>query len=72
MPSEFRLKWHELLKRVFGSDFEICPWCGSGKMRFVAVINEATAIAKILAALDKPPRPPPLSPATAIDDWADW
>jgi hypothetical protein len=45
-PKKPRLKWAQLLKRVFKVDMENCP-CG-GKLQFVAAIMNSASIQKIL------------------------
>ncbi len=72
LPKAFRLKWHELLKRVFGIDIDTCPWCGEKAMKFVSVIQEAEVISKFLAAVGKPTRAPPIKPAQAGQAEFDW
>lgn len=57
-----RLKWSDLLKKVFQLDLDECPKCG-GKMRFISVICDKEVIRKILAHLNWEPDPPILSPA---------
>jgi len=59
-----RLKWAQLLKRVFEIDMAACPKCG-GPVSIVAAIVDPPVIAKILAHLGLPQRPPPRAPAKA-------
>jgi hypothetical protein len=54
--------WARLMARVFELDVLCCPRCG-GRMRIMAAIDSPEAIAKILACLGLPIRPPPLTPA---------
>ena len=72
LPPPYRLKWHELLKRIFGIDISQCPWCREATMKFVAVIEDPRVIEKFLSHIDKPPRAPPITPARQVNDWADW
>jgi hypothetical protein len=50
------------MARVFELDVLRCPRCGE-RMRIMAAIDSPEAIAKILACLGLPIRPPPLTPA---------
>jgi hypothetical protein len=54
--------WARLMARVFELDVLRCPRCGE-RMRIMAAIDSPEAIAKILACLGLPIRPPPLTPA---------
>jgi hypothetical protein len=51
---------------VFDIDIEHCPQCG-GPLTIIAIIEDPTVIAKILAHLGLPIRAPPRSPARAFD-----
>ena len=64
-PSERRLRWAELLKRVFELDALRCPVC-AGKMRVLAAITQPDVARRILRCLSLPPRAPPLAPATLL------
>ncbi|MGH8652492.1 MAG: transposase [Gammaproteobacteria bacterium] len=57
-----RIRWAQLLKRVFDIDIEHCPHCG-GTLKIIAAILDLSVIAKILAHLGLPIRAPPRSPA---------
>ena len=59
-----RMSWARLLKRVFDTDVEFCPRCG-GRLQIIAAIVDPAVIAKILAHLHLPARPPALSGAGA-------
>lgn len=72
LPKAFRLKWQQLLKRIFSIDIASCPWCHKTTMKFVSVISDPPVLAKFLTHLDKPPRPPPITPPQLISDWSDW
>ena len=61
-----RIRWAQLLKRVFDIDREHCPNCG-GLLTIVAAIVDPTAIAKILAHLGLSARAPPRRPARSGD-----
>ena len=56
-----RLRWAQLLRRVFDIDVERCA-CG-GKLKLIAVIEEPAVIRKILAHIGLDPQPPPVAPA---------
>ena len=56
-----RMSWARMLKRVFDIDMERCA-CG-GKLKFVAVIEQAEVIEKILTHIGLSPQPPPVAPA---------
>ena len=64
------LSWAELLRRVFEIDVLECPACG-GRMRILATLTEAGAIASFLRSLgvsaDVPRFAPARSPPTAPD-----
>lgn len=55
-----KLKWAELLARVFAIDRKHCGSCG-GELRILAAILETHAIQKILTHLDLPLRPPDIA-----------
>lgn len=60
----YRKAWARLLSKVYEIDPMVCPKCGS-EMKVIAVIQEPTAIDKILQHLVKQGRPPPgLDPAS--------
>jgi len=71
------LRWAALMARTFGLDVLACPRCG-GRLRLVALIDQAAVIGRILRHLGMPveippPRParaPPLLPDRPAD--ADW
>ena len=52
----------ELLARTFSIDVTICPSCG-GRMRLVALVKDASSIARFLRNLGEPTEPPPMAPA---------
>mgnify|MGYP003349939221 CR=1 FL=1 len=56
-----RMRWAQMLKRVFDIDMERCT-CG-GKLKFIAVIEQPDVIEKILKHLGLDPQPPPIAPA---------
>jgi hypothetical protein len=64
-----RMNWARLLKRVFNIDVELCPHCG-GRLKIIAAILEASAIAKILGHLGLPTRAPPRASARTFDLFA--
>ena len=55
------MSWARLLKRVFNIDIESCA-C-DGKLKFVAVLEQAEVIEKILTHLGLSPQPPQIAPA---------
>jgi hypothetical protein len=61
-----RIRWAQLLKRVFDIDMEHCPQCG-GPLTIIAAIVDPIVIAKILAHLGLPIRAPPRSPVRPFD-----
>ncbi len=65
-----RLRWAQLLKRVFDIDVERCA-CG-GKLKLVAVIEEPAVIEKILKHIGLDPQPPPIAPARKRADLLEW
>jgi len=75
-PSPRRLRWAELLQRVFEVDALRCPRCGS-TMRLIAAIEDPMVARRILECLKLPARAPPPEPAAADipdleqaeDDW---
>ena len=54
--------WAELMRRSFGFDVLACPRCG-GRLRLIALIEEAQAIQRILGHLRLPTAVPTASPA---------
>jgi hypothetical protein len=61
-PNKRRLRWAELLKRVFELDALRCPIC-RGKMRVLAAITQPDVAARILECLALPARAPPIAAA---------
>ena len=61
-----RIRWAQLLKRVFDIDIEHCPHCG-GTLKIIAAILNPTVIAKVLTHLGLSARAPPRSPARRLD-----
>ena len=61
-----RMRWAQLLKRVFDIDIERCPHCG-GQLKLIAAIGDAAAIARILTHLGLAAQPPPRAPARRVD-----
>jgi len=57
-----RLRWAQLLKRVFAIDITTCPQC-SGPLTLIAAIEDPAVIIKILSHLGLPTRAPPRTPA---------
>jgi hypothetical protein len=69
--------WASLMKRTFGFDVLDCPRCG-GRLRLIAMIEEAEVIARILRHLGMPAEIPAARPARApplavgVPDVAGW
>ena len=61
-----RMRWAQLLKRVFDIDIERCPHC-SGQLNLIAAIEDAASIARILTHLGLAAQPPPRAPARRVD-----
>ena len=56
-----RMRWAQLLTRVFDVDIKHCPHCG-GQLTLIAAIEEPAAIARILTHLGLAAQPPPRAP----------
>jgi hypothetical protein len=54
--------WAALMQRSFGFDVLTCPRCG-GRLRLIALIEEAAVIGRILRHLGMPTEIPPLDHA---------
>jgi hypothetical protein len=54
--------WAELMQRSFGFDVLACPCCG-GRLRLIALIEEAQVIQRVLRHLGLPTEVPPARPA---------
>jgi len=59
-----RMRWAQLLKRVFDIDIEKCPDCG-GKVKIIAAIEDPAVKEKILTHLGLDASPPTIWPARA-------
>ena len=57
-------RWADLMRRTFGFDVLACPRCG-GRLRLIALIEEAAVIGRILRHLGLPTEPPVPRPARA-------
>ena len=57
-PSDYRIRWAELLKRTFRIDRSVCPACG-GRMRMISAIMSRETIDKILGSMNILALPPP-------------
>ena len=67
-----RMRWRDLLRRVFAVDALVCPQC-LGPMTVIAFITELAVVQKILTHLALPCEPPALSPARGpaqLELWA--
>ena len=60
-----RMRWVQLLKRVFYIDIEQCPHCG-GQLKLIAAIEEQAVIQRILTHLGLA-APPPRAPARRVN-----
>jgi hypothetical protein len=72
LAKQKRLKWAELLKRIFQIDVTKCPDCASGEVRLIAVIEDPKVIRKILEHVGlgfSPPRRNAVYHAAEPDDW---
>jgi hypothetical protein len=79
-PSRGRgAQWAALMQRTFGLDVLVCPRCG-GRLRLMALIEEAAVIKRILNHLGLPAEipvplparaPPAAKPFAMSDEWAD-
>jgi hypothetical protein len=58
------LRWAELMRRTFGIDVLACPRCG-GRLRLLALIDQASVIARVLGHLGLPSEVPGPRPARA-------
>ena len=61
-----RMRWAQLLKRVFDVDIEQCPHCGR-QLKLIAAIEEPAVIQRILTHLGLAAQPPPRAPAVRVD-----
>ncbi len=61
-PSEKRISWARLLKRVFDIDVTICSAC-KAQVKIIAAIEDPKVIKKILTHLGLPASAPKLQPA---------
>jgi len=61
-----RMRWAQLLKRVFDIDIEQCPHCG-GQLTLIAAIEEPAVIQRILTHLGLAAQLPPRAPAVRMD-----
>lgn len=65
-PSRARAyQWAELMRRTFGLDVLACPRCG-GRLRLVALIEQAPVVQHILRHLGLPTEVPEPRPARAL------
>ena len=73
-----RIRWAQLIKRVFKKDLEQCPHCG-GRRVLIAFITDAPVVHRILSHIGLPTEQPAVAPARAPpqldmgldEDWAD-
>ena len=57
-PPTYRMKWAQLLERVFGIDVLACSACG-GRMKLIALLEEGEGVREILRHLGLPDAPLP-------------
>jgi hypothetical protein len=63
-----RLKWAERLKRIFGIDVNVCERCGAVTMKEIAIIQDHSALRKIIQHISrKESEPPPARGPPAAD-----
>ena len=62
-----RIDWATLLRRTYDVDVLACPACG-GRLRFVAVVTDATAVREALSAAGLDAAAPPVARARSPDD----
>ena len=63
--SPARIRWAQLLARIYEVLPLLCPACG-GQMRILAFLTDPPTVKAILLHLELPHRPPPLAPARAL------
>ena len=61
-----RMRWAQLLKRVFDIGIEHCPHCG-GQLKLIAAIEDLAVIQRILNQLELAAQPPPRASAVRVD-----
>ena len=59
-----RIRWAQLIKRVFKKDLMVCPHCG-GRRVLIAFITDDSVNNKILTHVGLPAEPPPVAAARA-------
>ena len=64
--AKWRMRWAQLLKRVFDLDIAHCPLCG-GQLKLIAAIEEPAVIQRILTHLGLTAQPPPRAPVVRVD-----
>lgn len=69
----YRLKWAELLQRVWKIDVLACPKC-HGRLKLISLIKDPKVITKLCTHLDLPTELPKLAPARPVPqlDLGDW
>jgi len=73
-----RIRWAQLIKRVFKADVEQCPHCG-GRRLLIAFITDPAVVHRILCHVGLPTEQPTIAPARAPpqldlgfeEDWPD-
>jgi len=66
--------WSQLMQRTFGLDVLACDQCG-GRLRLIALIEEASVMQRILRHLGLPAEVPAAQPSRApplVDDHPSW
>ena len=62
------IPWRQLMRRGLNLDVETCPRCG-GKMKLIALVQDAENIARYLRHLGLPTEVPPMAPARGPPFW---
>jgi hypothetical protein len=62
------IPWRQLMKRGLNLDVETCPRCG-GKMKLIALVQDAENIARYLRHLGLPTEVPPMAAARGPPFW---
>ena len=62
------IPWRQLMRRGLSLDVETCPRCG-GKMKLIALVQDAENIARYLRHLGLPTEVPPMAPARGPPFW---
>lgn len=75
-PSQAKIRWAQLIQRVWNTDVLSCPGCG-GRRRIISLITDPSVIQQILQHLNLPTTAPTVAPARGppqtdlFDDYLD-